>query len=197
MVQLEQVFVHLESEDPMQIHDPKTEITNHEAALILLNIASVIDMLAGNPYRVRAYRRAARLLLRLRRPARDYLTGDGELALPTLGASLRRKLGELFSQGEMEFYRDLYNSLPPEMVRLMEVPGVGPRTALRLYIELGIGSIDDLIAAADAGRIRRLYRFGERSEANMARAARELLAQRAPTGQLPEVTPDRELLPAA
>ena len=153
------------------------EVTNHEAALILLNIASVIEMLAGNPYRVRAYRRAARLLLSLHRPASEYLTPEGELALPLLGRSLRRKLGELFARGEMQFYRDLYASLPPEMVRLMEVPGIGPRIALRLYVELNIGSPEELIAAAEAGKIRRLYRFGERSEANLAAAARALLGQ--------------------
>jgi DNA polymerase/3'-5' exonuclease PolX len=154
----------------------KREITNHDAALILLNIASVIEMLAGNPFRVRAYRRAARLLLRLHRPASDYLTPGGELALPMLGASLRKKLGELFAQGEMQFYHDLYASLPPEMVRLMEVRGIGPRIALRLYVELGIGSAEELIAAADAGKIRGLYRFGARSEAKLAAAARQLLA---------------------
>ena len=153
----------------------KPKVTNHEAALILLNIASVIEMLAGNPYRVRAYRRAAQMLLRLRRPATEYLTPEGELALPMLGASLRRKLGELFARGEMQFYRDLYASLPPEMVRLMEVRGIGPRIALRLYVELGIGSAEELIAAAERGQIRRLYRFGEVSEAKLAAAARELL----------------------
>jgi DNA polymerase (family 10) len=77
----------------------------------------------------------------------------------------------------MQFYRDLYASLPPEMVRLMEVPGIGPRIALRLYVELNIGSPEELIAAAEAGKIRRLYRFGERSEANLAAAARALLGQ--------------------
>ena len=155
----------------------KPEITNHEAALILLNIASVIEMMAGNPYRVRAYRRTARTLLRLRRPAIRYLTADGELALPGLGISLRRKLGELFTKGDMQFYRDLYDTLPPELVSLMQVRGIGPRTALRLYVELGLESPEETLAAARAGRIRRLYRFGERSEANLARAAQEVLGE--------------------
>jgi DNA polymerase (family 10) len=157
----------------------RPDVTNHEAALILLNIASIIEVMAGNPYRVRAYRRAARLLLGLRLPATSYLTPQGELALPGLGIKLRRKLGELFTNGEMRFYRDLYDTLPPEMVRLMQVRGVGPRIALRLYIELGLGSPEDLIRAAEAGKIRALYRFGAKSEANLAAAARELIAEEA------------------
>lgn len=151
-------------------------MTNHDAALILLNIATILDMTAANPYRVRAYRRAARKLLQLRVPAQAFLTPNGELALPGLGERLRRKLGELFVKGEMTFYHDLYASLPPEMVRLMEVRGIGPITALRLYVELGLGSPEEVVQAAAAGRIRKLYRFGEKSEANLARAAQELLA---------------------
>lgn len=156
----------------------RSTVTNHEAALILLNIAAILEMTAGNPFRVRAYRRAARLLLALRVPATDYLTPKGELALPGLGKRLRRKLGELFTQGEMRFYRDLYRSLPEELVRLMEVEGIGPRRALRLYVELGLGSPEDVVQAAEAGRIRRLYRFGEKLEANLAQAAREVIAAR-------------------
>lgn len=142
--------------------------------MILFNIASILEMTDGNPYRIRAYRRAARRLLRLRQPATDFLTPDGELALPGLGVRLRRKLGELFSQGEMRFYRDLYRSLPNALVQLMEVPGIGPRIALRLHLELGLETPEDVIEAAEAGRIRRLYRFGEKSEANLAAAARAL-----------------------
>ncbi|HET9017521.1 MAG TPA: helix-hairpin-helix domain-containing protein [Thermomicrobiaceae bacterium] len=151
-------------------------VTNHEAALILLNIASILDATAGNPYRVRAYRRAARMLLRLRVPAAAFVTPDGELALPGLGERLRRKLGELFVRGEMQFYRDLYASLPPEMVCLMQVRGIGPRTALRLYVELGLASPGDVVAAARQARIRKLYRFGERSEARLAEAAAAVVA---------------------
>ncbi len=171
---------------------PANHLTNHDAALILLNIASILEMTAANPYRVRAYRRAARLLLALRLPAERFLTPEGELALPGLGPSLRRKIGELFARGEMTFYRDLYASLPPEMVRLMRVRGIGPRTALRLYVELGLGSPEDVVRAAEAGEIRKLYRFGERSEAKLAEAARALL-----TVERPATEPEPAPLPAA
>lgn len=154
---------------------PATTITNHDAALILLNIANILEITAANPYRVRAYRRAAGLLLRLRVPATDFLAPNGELMLPGLGERLRRKLGELLTHGEMTFYRDLYASLPAGMVNLMRVRGIGPRTALRLYVELGLESPEDVVRAAEAGKIRKLYRFGEKSEANLARAAREIL----------------------
>ena len=151
----------------------RATVTNHDAALILLNIASILDATAAKPYRVKAYRRAARMLLRLRVPAAQFVTPEGELALPGLGERLRRKLGELFERGEMHFYQDLYASLPSEMVSLMRVRGIGPRTALRLYVELGLSSPEDVVSAARAGRIRSIYRFGERSEARLADAARE------------------------
>ena len=161
----------------MEIHVAIQQVSNHDAAVMLLNIASVIEMMAGNPFRVRAYRRAARKLLQLRVPASVFLTGDGELALPGLGIRLRRKLGELFTQGDMRFLHDLYGTLPAGIIDLMRIPGIGPRRALRLYVELGLESPEDVVEAAEQGNIQRLYRFGERSEANLAAAARDLIEQ--------------------
>ena len=151
-------------------------MTNHDAALLLFSIAAMIEAMAGNPYRVRAYRRAARTILRLREPAARYITGDGDLDHPGLGPSLRRKLGELFRTGDMAFYHDLSASLPPEMVDLMRVPGIGPKTALRFLVELDLRSPADVVRAAESGQIRRLYRFGPRREAALGRAARAVVA---------------------
>lgn len=151
-------------------------MTNHEAAMILFNIASILELARGNPYRIRAYRNTARNLLRLREPARDILARGEQLPLPGLGKRLRKKLDILFKEGGLPFYDELVGTLPVGAQGLMAVEFVGPKTACRLDAELQIHTAEELLAAAQAGKIRKLRGFGERSEARLARGAAALLA---------------------
>ena len=155
-----------------------SRVTNRDAADILFNVATILELAEDNPYRVRAYRRAARLLLRCRDDANIRLTDAGELDLPGLGPRLRRKLGELLSTGRMGFYVELCSELPEDVVRLMQVEGVGPKTAQRLHEELGLRSAADVYAAAQAGKIRTLFGFGEKRERRLLHAAEATLAGR-------------------
>jgi DNA polymerase (family X) len=101
--------------------------TNKDAADVLFNVATILELAEDNPYRVRAYRRAARLLLSSREDATIKLTDKRELDLPGLGPRLRRKLGELLSTGRMGFYVELCTDLPAEVMHLMQIPTVGPK----------------------------------------------------------------------
>lgn len=154
-------------------------VTNKDAAAILFNVATILQLAEDNPYRVRAYRRAARLLLANPEDARVKLVDgkDGkELVLPGLGLRLRRKLGELLATGRMRFYVELCAELPDAVAGLMALSQVGPKTALRLHEELGLATAADVYAAAQAGRIRHLYGFGERRERQLLTAAESVLA---------------------
>jgi DNA polymerase (family 10) len=153
-------------------------ITNKDAADILFNVATILELAEDNPYRVRAYRRAARLLLANPEEARVKLidTKAGkELDLPGLGQRLRRKLGELLSTGRMRFYVELCADLPDDVARLMQIPSVGPKTALRLHEELGLASPADVYAAAQSGKIRGLYGFGRKREQQLLHGAETVL----------------------
>ena len=155
-----------------------TTVTNKEAADILFNVATILELAEDNPYRIRAYRRAARLLLGSRQDAKLRLTDTKELDLPGLGPRLRRKLGELLSSGRMGFYVELCTELPPDLARLMQIPGVGPRTARRLNEELGLTTAAEVAEAARHGKIRALFGFGEKRERQLLIGAREVLAGR-------------------
>jgi DNA polymerase/3'-5' exonuclease PolX len=145
----------------------RTTLTNKDAADLLFDVATILEKAEDNPYRVRAYRRAARLLLRRQDEIGKHLNAKGELDLPGLGPRLRRKLGELISKGRMTFYIELCADLPPAVSRLMSVPTVGPKTAWRLNEELGITNAAELKAAAESGKIRTLYGFGEKRERHL------------------------------
>ena len=153
-----------------------------EAADVLFSIATILDATNGNPYRVRAYRRAARLILREREDLSTRLvmglnrTPGPELNLPGLGPRLRRKLGELIATGRMEFSIELTSHRAPEVKDLMRIPTVGERTALRLSEELGVKTVEDVVAAAEDRRIRTLFGFAAVRERQILAGAREVLA---------------------
>ena len=130
-------------------------------------IADMLEVKGESIFRINAYRRAARAV--------EALTEDiaavarrGELTdIPGIGTATSEKIEEFLKTGTMKAYEELAASLPPGLTTLMSVPEIGPKTALLLHERLGITSIDELEAAATAGRIRDLPRMGARTEENI------------------------------
>ncbi len=150
----------------------RPEVTNRQIAEVLSNIAEILELQNSNPYRIQAYRNAARGVLDLEQPASAILARGEELPVPGLGQRLRQCIAELVATGTMTFYNDLCFQVLPRGVRaLMAVHFVGVQTAVRLYQELGIDTPEKLCEAARQQRIRQLYGFGPRSEARLQRAA--------------------------
>jgi DNA polymerase (family 10) len=149
---------------------------NRDAAAVLFNVATILELAEDNPYRVRAYRRAARLLMRSDDDLRRHLTDEHELDLPGLGPRLRRKLGELVGTGNMRFYVELVSDLPEPVGTLMSIPAIGPKTARRLHEELGVATPAEVYDAAQSGKIRQLFGFGVRREQQILDGAAQVLA---------------------
>src|SRR3989440_6681522 len=150
-------------------------ITNRQVAEVLSSIANLLEFQNSNPYRIQAYRNAARGVLDLPEPAAMILARGEALPVPGLGQRLRSRITELVQTGTMTFYNDLFmQSLPPGVRNLMVVEHVGARTAIRLYEELGIDTPEKLWWAAQQQRIRKLPGFGARSEARLKEAAARL-----------------------
>ncbi len=149
---------------------------NRNRAKYLFAVASMLEALDGNPYRVRAYRRAAVGLHRLSDDAAVYLDAAGELPLPWLGARLRKKLGELVRTDRMCFQEELIGTLPAPMRELIAVPGIGPHWAERLSTDLKVRTVPELIVAAREGRLRTLYGIGKVRERQFSDGGAKLLA---------------------
>ena len=146
-------------------------MTNRDAARAVFSVASLLEAQDANPYRVRAYRRAAIRLMQLPEPLVKYTNEDGQLALPWLGESLRKRLGELAICGRLGIQVEILAALPASQRELLGVPGVGPKTAYRLERELGIRSVRGLLRAARRRKLRTLRGFGEKREQMLAEAA--------------------------
>ena len=153
-------------------------VTNRQIAEALSSIAALLESQNANPYRVQAYRNAARGVLELHEPAAEIIRRGEILPVPGLGRRLHFRIAELIYTGTMTFYNDLFmQSLPPAVRRLMAVEHVGPRSAIRLYEELGIDTPEKLWWAAHQQRIRKLRGFGVRSEARLKMAVGKLLGK--------------------
>jgi DNA polymerase (family 10) len=165
---------------------------NDEVASRLEEFANLLAA-KGVEYKPRAYERAAESI-------RDHtvdietLAADGEDAVAEIddvGDAISSKVVEYIETGKIGELEDLREELPVEMEALTRVEGVGPKTVGRLYEEIGVQTLDDLEAAAEAGEIQQLKGFGQKTEANIldgipfAREAheRQLLGEARPRGE--------------
>jgi DNA polymerase (family 10) len=139
---------------------------NRAVATRLREIADFLEIREVE-YKPRAYRTAARNVESLSEPIEDVYE-RGELQdIEGIGESIAEKIADYLETGEMSYYRELRADLPIDIEAITSVQGVGPKTAKRLYLALGVATLEDLERAAEAGRIAELDGFGERSQRNI------------------------------
>ncbi|HJZ50402.1 MAG TPA: helix-hairpin-helix domain-containing protein, partial [Roseiflexaceae bacterium] len=125
-------------------------LTNRQIADVFYAIADTMEVLGEDVFRTRAYKRAGDAIVDLSVPLAT-LRERGELAaIPGVGKAIADKIGELLDTGQLKFYEKLRAKVPAGVLEMLRVPNVGPRTAGRLYTELGIASLADLKAAAES-----------------------------------------------
>ena len=143
-------------------------VHNAEIADIFDHVADLLEIEDANPFRVRAYRNAARTIRDLNRSLAEMLAAGADLAdLPDIGDDLAGKIAEIVETGHLSLLDDLAREIPPAIVEVTAVPGIGPKRARALYDALGVGSLDDLRAAAASGRIEAVPGFGEKTQARI------------------------------
>jgi DNA polymerase (family 10) len=148
--------------------------TNDRVAHLLFHIADLLEIKGESRFKVAAYRRAGEQIQTLDRPIVDIWREGNLKDVPRVGEALAKKLDELFRTGELGFLKRLEAEVPPSLATLLEVPGVGPKTARLVWEHLGIADLDALEQAARAGRLRRLPGMGEASEARILRGLQAL-----------------------
>ena len=146
---------------------------NDVAGETLQELADLVAISDGDPYRVRAYEKAARSVTGYPRDL-DALDRKGLMAIPAVGEHIADKLLELRKTGHIAALEDLHAQLPAGLRALLGIPGLGPKRAHQVHAELGISSMPELLAALHDGRLRGLKGWGETSERNLARAIRQM-----------------------
>jgi DNA polymerase (family X) len=133
-------------------------------------LADLLELEGAESFRVLAYRRAA---TRMRETSGSIaqLALDGRAKeLQGIGKTIEEKIVQIVEQGEIEALAKRKSQVPPEVVLFMRLPGLGPKTAARIWRELGITTLDELKAAAEGERLRGLQGLGAKSEEKILKA---------------------------
>jgi DNA polymerase (family 10) len=146
-------------------------VHNADIAAVFEEIADRLEIQGANPFRIRAYRNAARTLAELPQDARALLAkGDDLTRLPGIGEDLAAKVREIVETGHASLLERLRRELPPAVTELLHIPGLGPKRVKALYHDLEVQTVEQLYRAARDGRIRALPGFGEKTELNILQA---------------------------
>jgi DNA polymerase (family 10) len=138
---------------------------NSELANRLEEVADLLEIENANPFRIRAYRNAARTVETLSEPiVRKLEAGEPLTGLPAIGKEMASHLQSLVTSGSFAERDQLLSRVPPSLLVLMRLPGLGPKKARKLFDELGIASVEALEEAAQAGRIAAVAGFGAKSQ---------------------------------
>jgi DNA polymerase (family 10) len=154
-------------------------VHNADIAAIFNEIADLLEIELANPFRIRAYRNAARMVSELGRDVRAMLErGEDLKELPGVGDDLAAKMREIVETGRCRALDKLHAELPPVIGELLHVPGLGPKKVRALWHDLDVQTVEQLARAARDGRIRALPGFGEKSEANILAAVEAHLGKK-------------------
>ena len=138
---------------------------NIEIAKVLSQMADLLEIQDANPFRVRAYRNAARFVDGFSTPLRRMVAEEADLTqLPSIGKDMASHIDELVTTGELAALAELTAKIPGTLIDVMELPGVGPKKAKKLWQELGAETVDELEQLAKQGKVAGLSGFGEKSQ---------------------------------
>src|SRR5437667_4683332 len=163
---------------------------NAEIARLLSDVADLLEISAGNPFKVRAYRNAARTVADHPDPIAELVSG-GEFditELPGIGGGIAKEITALVQTGTLPQRQQLVTRVPPVLLELMLIPGLGPKRVKLFHEKLKVNSVADLKDALEKGKIAKLPGFGPK----LLERIREGVSDTATTAQKRMVLHDAE-----
>jgi DNA polymerase (family 10) len=138
-----------------------------KVAEILVEIGTLLELKGENPFKTRAYLNAARTLESLTEPLAKLVAEKRLGETKGIGEALEQKITELVETGKLKYYDELKDLIPPGLIEMLDISGLGPKKIQALNQKLGIDSIEKLEAACKKGKVAELDGFGEKTQANI------------------------------
>src|SRR6185436_16636387 len=135
-----------------------------EVAQVLSEIGTLLELKGENPFKTRAYVNAARTLEGLNEPLEKLIIEERLGEIKGIGSALQQKISEMVTTGRLAYYEELKASVPPGLVSMLAIPGLGPKKVKALNDKLGIETIEQLEAACREGKVAALDGFGEKTQ---------------------------------
>ncbi len=142
-------------------------MTRETMAAVLEEIALLLELRDENPFKVRAYRQGAETVRNFEGDIVRLAAEDGLKGVKGIGEALRDKLRELAATGRLEFHENLRAEFPEGLFALFDLQGLGPKKVKLLHDTLGVGSVADLKAACESGKVAELPGFGAKTQAKI------------------------------
>jgi DNA polymerase (family 10) len=147
---------------------------NKQVAEILEEIGTMLELKGENQFKCRAYQNASRVVASLTTEVKQ-LSESGELRkIKGIGEGLAEKINELIKTGKSVYYEELKNSLPPGLMDMLRIPGLGPKRIKVLFEMLNIATIEKLKEAAEKKQLENLDGFGIKIEENILKGIEQL-----------------------
>ena len=158
---------------------------NSEVAKVFQDIADLLELKGENQFKIRAYQKVVRSIEHLPVEVEQLVAKDKLKGVPGVGEAITKKITELVTTGHLDYYEKLKADFPEGISTLLDIPSVGPKTAMLLSSELGIRSADELEAAIVSGKVASLPRMGDKITENILRHIQALRRkdQRIPIGE--------------
>jgi DNA polymerase (family X) len=138
-----------------------------QVAEILLEIGTLLELKGENPFKTRAYQNAARTIENLSEPLAKIVAEKRLGQIKGIGEALEQKITELVETGQLAYYNELKASIPPGLIEMLEIPGLGPKKIQSLGQKLGVDSVAQLEKACRSGKVAQLDGFGEKTQTNL------------------------------
>jgi DNA polymerase (family 10) len=160
-------------------------VRNSEITKVFADIADLLELKGENVFKIRAYQRAVRSIDHLPVELERLVAEDRLREVPGVGEAIAKKITELVNTGKLDYYEELKQEFPEGISTLLDVPGIGPKTAMLLSNELGISSIDELEEAIISKKVASLPRMGDKTTENILHQIQALRRkdQRIPIGE--------------
>ena len=143
-------------------------VHNSDIANIFNQTADLLELQGGNPFRIRAYRNAARTVQSFSKSAAELVSGGEDLSrYPGIGKDLAGKIEQIVKTGSFDLLEDLKKQIPQELSKLMNISGLGAKRVARIHKGLNVTSLDELKEAVNSGKVRQLEGFGKKTEQNI------------------------------
>jgi DNA polymerase (family 10) len=137
-------------------------VKNSDIAKVFQDIADLLELKGENPFKIRAYQKAVRSIEHLPVEVEKLVVENRLREVPGVGEAINKKITELVTTGKLYYYEELRAEFPEGISTLLDIPGIGPKTAMLLSSDLGIKSVDELEAALVSGKVASLPRMGDK-----------------------------------
>ncbi len=142
---------------------------NKDLADLFGKMADILEFKGENPFKINAYRKASRIIGDLTEDI-GAIAGRGELtSIPGIGDGMAQKIGEYVKTGKIFKFEEIRKGVPDDLIAIMDIPGMGPKTLSMLHKEKGIGNLSHLEKALEDGSLLGLFGIGERKIENIKR----------------------------